>query len=208
MRETVAWARIEVGDGAVRPVEKECPMSSLAVDWQGEYAAYDRPEDWLPELGKRGVSAWILGQMIRASHNEGRFRTSTVERSAVAGSTVRLRVEGITPLAPLAVISGRMDGEPLSLFGKVVVSYEETLDALVGLPPDSEGGTYVFLAQQWEPGGQPAYPGGSLIHPSSATSVEVRPHIDDEKFWESFEPWSEEDAEEIMRNVRSLRKLT
>jgi hypothetical protein len=119
---------------------------------------------------------------------------------------VRLRVEGITPFAPLAIISGRLDGEPLSLFGKVIVPYEDALDALVSLPPDAEGGTYLFLAQQWEPGGQPAHSGGSLVYPSSATSVEVRPRIDDEKFWESFEPWPEEDAEEIMRNVRSLRQ--
>jgi hypothetical protein len=181
-------------------------MSDLAIDWRGEYAAYDRPEDWLPELGKRDVSPWLLGQMVSASHNEGRFRTSTVERYAVAGSTVRLMVEGITPFAPLAIISGRLDGEPLGLFGQVVVPYEETLYALVNLPPSMEGGTYLFLAQQWEPGGRPAYPGGSLIYPSSATSVEVRPRIDDEKFWESFEPWPEEDAEEIMRNVRSLRE--
>jgi hypothetical protein len=50
-------------------------MSNLAVDWQGEYASYDRPEDWLPKLEERKISPWILGQMILASHNEGRFRT-------------------------------------------------------------------------------------------------------------------------------------
>jgi hypothetical protein len=44
-------------------------MSSLAIDWQGEYAPYDRPEDWLPELEKSGLSSWILGQMIFANHN-------------------------------------------------------------------------------------------------------------------------------------------
>jgi hypothetical protein len=33
--------------------------------------------------------------------------------------------------------------------------------------------------------------------PSSAVTVEVRSRIDAETFWESFEPWSEEEAEEI-----------
>lgn len=144
--------------------------------------------------------------MIFARHNEGGFRTHAVEQAIPAGSSVQLKVEGITPLAPLAILSGRLNSEPLSLFGKVIVSYAEELDALIGIPPDTEGGTYVFLAQQWEPGGQPAYPGGSLIYPSSATSVEVRPYVDEEGFWESFEPWGEEEAEEILRNARPLRK--
>ena len=90
----------------------------------------------------------------------------------------------------------------------MIIPYEESLDGLIQIPPDAEGGTYVFLAQQWEPGGQPAYAGGSLIYASSVSSVEVRPRIDEETFWESFEPWSEEDAEEIMKNVRLLRKRT
>jgi hypothetical protein len=64
-------------------------VSSPAVDWQGGHAPYERPEDWLPEFGKRQLSPWLLGQMIFASHNEGRFRTRATERSAVAGSTVR-----------------------------------------------------------------------------------------------------------------------
>ncbi len=136
-------------------------MSSLAIDWQGEYAPYDRPEDWLPELEKRQVSPWILGQMILASHNEGRFRTRLVGKNVTAGSAVQLKVEGITPLAPLAILSGRLNGDPLDLFGRVIISYEEELDALIHIPPNAESGTYVFLAQQWEPGGQPAYAGGS-----------------------------------------------
>ncbi len=144
--------------------------------------------------------------MILAAHNEERFRTYVAEKTVTAGSTAQLRVEGITPLAPLAILSGRLNGGPLNLFGKVIVSYIEQLDALINIPPDAESGTYVFLAQQWEPGGQPAYPGGSMIYPSSATSVEVRPHIDEETFWESFEPWPEEDAEELMKNVRLLRE--
>lgn len=181
-------------------------MSSLAIDWQGEFAPYDRREDWLPEFRKRELSTWRLGQMILASHNEGRFRTLVAEKTVAAGSTLRLRVEGITPLAPLAILSGRLDGDPLELFGKVIVSYTEELEALINIPQEAEGGTYVFLAQQWEPDGQPAYAGGSLIYPSSATSVEVRPHIDEKKFWESFEPWPEEDAEEIRENIRRARE--
>ncbi len=181
-------------------------MSSLAIDWQGEYASYDEPERWLPELEKRGVSPWLLGQKILANHNAGRFRTHVVDKTVAAGSTIRLRVEGIAPLAPLAVLSGRLNGDPLDLFGKVVVPYEETLDALVRVPQDAESGTYVFLAQQWEPGGQPGYEGGSTLYASNVNSVEVRPHIDEEKSWKSFEPWPEEDAEEIMKNVRLLRE--
>lgn len=180
-------------------------MSNLAVDWQGEYASYDRPEDWLPKLEERKISPWILGQMILASHNERRFRTRAAEEVVTAGSAVRLKVEGVTPLAPLAILSGRLNDDPLGLFGRVVVSYEESLDALIRIPPEAESGTYVFLAQQWEPGGQPGYAGASLLYASSVSSVKVRPYIDEEKSWESFEPWSEEDAEEIMRNVRLLR---
>jgi hypothetical protein len=108
----------------------------LAVDWQGEYASYDRPEDWLPKLEERKISPWILGQMILASHNEGRFRTRAAEEVVTAGSAVRLKVEGVTPLAPLAILSGRLNDDPLGLFGRVVVSYEESLDAL----KDSAGG--------------------------------------------------------------------
>jgi hypothetical protein len=180
--------------------------SSLAINWRGKYASYDKPEDWLPEFEKSKLSPWILGQMISARHNEGRFRTRVAEQTIVAGSAVQLKVEGITPLAPLAILSGRLDGDPLNLFGKVIVPYVEELDALTNIPPDVEDGTYVFLAQQWEPGGQPAYPVGSLIYPSSATSVEVSAPIGEDRFWESFEPWSEEEGEEILRNARSLRE--
>src|SRR5215203_6108379 len=113
-------------------------VSSLVIDWQGEYVSYDHPEDWLPELEKRRLSPWILGQIILANHNEGRFRTHAAEKTAMVGSVVRLRVEGITPLAPLAVLSGRLNDNPLSLFGKVIIPYEESLDALVQIPPDAE----------------------------------------------------------------------
>jgi hypothetical protein len=43
---------------------------------------------------------------------------------------------------------------------------------------------------------------GALIYPSSIASVEVRPYLDEETFWKSFEPWPEEDAEEILENIR------
>ncbi len=181
-------------------------MDSLTIDWRGEYASYDKPQDWLPKLEERKISPWILGQTILANHNEGRFRTHAVEKIVMAGSVVRLKVRGITPLAPLAILSGRLNDEPLGLFGKVVIPYEESLDALIQVPPDAEKGTYVFLAQQWEPGGQPAYAGGSLIYASSVSSVEVRPHIDEETFWSSFEPWPEEDAKEIRENIQRARK--
>ena len=59
----------------------------------------------------------------------------------------------------------------------------------------------VFFGQQWEPGGQPAYEGGSLIYVSKMSTLEVRPRIDEDAFWESFEPWSEEDAEEVRENI-------
>lgn len=181
-------------------------MSNLAIDWQGEYAPYDEPQRWLPEFEKRGVSSWKLGQTILANHNAGRFRVRVAEKTVAAGSTIRLRVEGIAPLAPLAILSGRLNGDPLDLFGKIVVPYEEALDALARIPSDAESGTYVFLAQQWEPGGQPGYAGGSLLYASSVSPVEVRPHIDEEKFWKSFEPWPEEDAEEIRENIRRARE--
>jgi hypothetical protein len=61
------------------------------------------------------------------------------------GATVRVKVEGITSLAPLAILSGRLNGDPLKLFGKTIVPYEESR-----IPPDAEGGTYIFLARQWE----------------------------------------------------------
>lgn len=145
-------------------------MEAPTINWKGEYSPYDRPEDWLPEMEKRNLSPWILGQMVFASHNERRFRTRVAEDAVVAGSGIRLRVEGITPFAPLAILHGRLNGEPLDLFGEVIVSYAEELDALIYLAPDSSPGTYVFLAQQWEPGGQPASPGGSLIFASGAAS--------------------------------------
>lgn len=180
-------------------------MEDLAIIWEGRHSPYDKPEDWLPELENRNLSPWILGQMIFASHNERRFKTRAVEDAVVAGSSVRLRIEGVVPLAPLAILHGRLNGEPLDLLGEAVVPYEEKLDALVNLPPEASPGTYVFLAHQWEPG-RPACPGGSSIYSSSAASVEVRPYMDDEAFWSSFEPWPEDLAEEVRENMRQARK--
>jgi hypothetical protein len=178
-------------------------VSGSAINWEGKYSPYDKPEEWLVELEKRNLSPWILGQKISASHNERRFRTHVSEEAAVAGSGIRLRIEGIVPFAPLAMLHGRLDDEPLDLFGKAIVPYEEELDALINLAPDASPGTHVFLAQQWEPGGT-AYPGGALI--SSVASVEVKPHIDDEVFWNSFEPWPEDVAEEVRENIKQARK--
>ncbi len=180
-------------------------MNGLAIDWQGKYSPYDKPEEWLPEMEGRNLSPWILGQRILASHNERRFRTRAAEDTATAGSGIRLRISGITPLAPLAILHGRLNEEPLDLFGKVVVPFKEELDALINLAPEASPGTYVFLAQQWEPG-RSAYPGGSFIYASSAASVEVRRHIDDEAFWNSFEPWPEDLAEEVRENISQARK--
>lgn len=182
-------------------------MSNLAIDLQGEYAFYDQSTLWQEELRRREVpSSWILGQRIYANHSRGLFRTSIVESAVVAGSTIRLKVEGITPYAPLVIISGRLNEEPLEPFGKTIIPYEEALDAIVQIPPDIEGGTYVFFAQQWELGGSPAYPGGSLIYPSSVSSLEVQPRLDEEAFWQSFEPWSKEDADEVRENIKRSKE--
>ena len=182
-------------------------VSSLAVDLQGKYAFLDQPERLNQELRDRSVpSNWILGQMILGNHSSGRFRTSVAEKMALAGDTIHLKVEGITPYAVLAIVSGRLDSEPLQPLGRMIVPYEDSLDAIVRIPPEAGGGTYVFFAQQWELGGQPAYPGGALIYPSSVASLQVRPPIDEEMFWGSFEPWSEDDADEIRKNIRRFRE--
>jgi hypothetical protein len=143
--------------------------------------------------------------MIFANYNKGRFRTRVAEKTVMAGSVVRLRVKGIMSLAPLAILSGRLNGQPMGLFGKGIIPYEESLEALIQVPSDAVGGTYIFLAQQWEPSGQPGYAGGSLVYASSVSFVEVRPYIDEETSWDSFELWSEEDAEEIRENIRRAK---
>ena len=184
-------------------------MAELALELQGEYTTYrdfdENRDRWIPLLKERGLSPWILGQMIFGNHNSGRFKTRAVEEEVVAGSLVRLRIEGITPYCPMAVVSGRLDGPPPKAFGQIVFPFEGSLDVLARVPEDAEGGVYVFFAQQWEPGGQPAYPGGSLIYPSSVASIEVRSHVDEETFWESFDPWSDDDARLVRENIRRMR---
>lgn len=184
-------------------------MTELALELQGEYTTYqdydENRDRWIPALKARGLSPYQLGQIILGNHSSGRFRTMAAEEEAVAGATVRLTIEGITPYCPLAIVSGRLDGPPPKAFGQILFPFAESLDALVRIPDDAEAGTYIFFAQQWEPDGQPAYPGGALIYPSSVASVKVRRHVDDEEFWRSFEPWSEEDAEAVMENIRRLR---
>jgi hypothetical protein len=182
-------------------------LNALAIDFQGEYAFLDESERLQADLGDRPIpSRWRLGQMILSNHSSGRFRTRVVEPEVIAGSSLRLKVEGITPYAVLAIVSGRLDHGPLEAFGRIVIPYGASLDAVVRIPPDAEGGTYIFFAQQWEPDGTPGYPGGSLIYPSGTASVKVHPRIDDEAFWESFQTWSSEDAEEVRENIRKSRE--
>lgn len=102
-------------------------------------------------------------------------------------------------------MSGRLDGPPPEAFGQILFPLNESLDALVHVPEDAEGGTYIFFGQQWEPDGRPAYAGGSLIYPSSVASIKVRARVDDEAFWQSFEPWPETDATEVRENIRRMR---
>lgn len=184
-------------------------MAELALDLQGEYVFYEQfyedHERWAPVMRDRGLSPWVLGQMVFDEHSSGRFRALAAEESVLAGSSVRLRIEGITPFAALAVVSGRLDGPPPEAFGKILLPLETSLDVLAHIPKDAAGGTYIFFGEQWEPFGQPAYPGGSLIYPSSVASVKVRPHTDDEAFWNSFEAWPEDDAEVVRQNVRRMR---
>jgi hypothetical protein len=184
-------------------------MAELALELQGEYTTYqdfdENRDHWIPRLKERGLTPWILGQMIFGNHSSGRFRTQAAANEILAGSLVRLEIEGITPYCPLAVMSGRLDGPPPEAFGQIVFPFSESLDVLARVSDDAEAGIYVFFAQQWEPDGQPAYPGGSLIYPSSVASVSVRHRVDDAAFWGSFSGWSEEDAEEIRRSIRRMR---
>ena len=70
--------------------------------------------------------------MIFANYNKGRFRTRVAEKTVMAGSVARLRVKDITSLAPLAILSGRLNGHLLSLFGKEIIPYEERHHAREG----------------------------------------------------------------------------
>lgn len=180
-------------------------MNGLALDLEGEYALYEDREKWFPAAQERSLTPWIIGQMVYANHASGRFRARVFEGSVVAGSSLRLKMEGLTPFAVLAMVSGPLNGPPPEAFGKMLIPLEESLDALIRIPPDADGGTYIFFGQQWEPDGQPAYPGGSTMYPSSVASVEVRPRVEDAAFWNSFEPWPERDAEAVRENIRRLR---
>lgn len=190
-------------------------VGSLTVEnLEGAYTPYENVEGWVPVLAHRNITPWIVGQQIFANHRSGNFRTEAKEDSAVAGSRVHLRISGITPLAALAILGGRMNNGPPETFGRIVVPFEDSLDVLTRIPEDAEGGTYAFFAQQWEvgvdregrPAGLPAYPAGSLIYVSKISTLEVRPRVDEEAFWKSFEPWSEEDAEEVRENIRRMRR--
>jgi hypothetical protein len=184
-------------------------VAELALQFEGEYTTYQdfdqNRERWIPALKERGLTPWILGQMIFARHANGSFRTLAAAEEIAAGDSLRLRIEGITPYCPLAIVSGRLDGPPPEAFGEILFPFEDSLDVLARVPGDAEAGVYVFFGQQWEPDGQPAYPGGSLIYPSAIASVRVRPLVQDEAFWQSFEPWPEGDAEDVRENIRRLR---
>jgi len=85
-------------------------MSSLAIEeLQGEYASYEEVNLWAPKLVERKLSPYQVGQLIFANHRSGRFRTEILVDSAVTGSVVRLKVSGVTPLAALAILGGRLN---------------------------------------------------------------------------------------------------
>lgn len=182
-------------------------MDNLAIDLDGEYAFYEDRERWFPKAKERGLTPWIIGQMVFGNHEEGRFRARVAEESAATGTSLHLRIEGITKFAALAIVNGRLDGPPPKAFGKILIPFEESLDALIHVPENAEEGTYVFFAQQWEPDGQPAYPGGSLIYPSTIASVKIRHRTDDEAFWESFESWPEDEAEAVRHSIQRMRAV-
>ena len=201
--------RVQLGGRCLTKGDEGTTMAELALELQGEYTTYqdfdENRDRWIPWLKDRGLSPWTLGQIIFGYHESGRFRTRASAREIVAGSSVRLKIEGITHYCPLAIVSGRLDGPPPQAYGQIIFPFEESLDVLARVPEDAEAGTYVFFAQQWEPDGQPAYPGGSLIYPSSVASVTVRHRVDDAAFWESFSGWPEGDAEEVRRSIRRMR---
>ena len=185
-------------------------MKLALEDLQGEYAFYEDRDRWVPryqrQIEQRRLTPYQVGQGIFGNHHSGRFRTDAEPQSVIAGSTVKLRIRGITPYGPMAVIGGRLDGPPAEAFGKIVMPFEESLDALVRIPEDAEAGLHVFFSQQWEPEGTPAYPGGRLIYLSTMVSVEVHTRVDEGTFWQSFEPWSKEDADNVRENIRRSRE--
>ena len=175
-------------------------MGSLAMDVQGNYVYLDQLDLREPKIEQRmrlGLDQYRLGQRILSNHRQGRFRTEVSQDTVAAGSILRVKIRGITPLAALAIISGRLDDGPPEAFGKIIVPFEESLDAMIKIPEDAESGTYVFFGQQWEPYGQVAYEGGSLIYASKISSVEVRSLPDEED-----SPWAPILAKEMARMRR------
>lgn len=171
-----------------REGDAKATVSSLTVEnLEGEYAFYDRPDEWTPKFAEWQTSFYAVGTRIDSNHRSGRFRTEVANDSAVSGSRVHLKISGITPLGALAILGGRLDNGPPESLGKIVVPFKDSLDVLTRIPEDAEGGTYVFFAQQWEvrvnaqgkPVGLPAYPGGSLVYVSKMSSVEVYPPTDE-----------------------------
>ncbi len=185
-------------------VEKEAlkaTVSSLIVeDLQGDYASYEKTDRWAHKLSERKLSPQIVGQQLFTNHRSGNFRAETTEDFVIAGSLVHLKISGITPLAALVILGGRLDDGPPEALGKIVIPFKDSLDVLTRIPEDAEGGTYVLFAQQWEVSvdwqgrihGLPAYPGGSLIYVSKMSSVEVRSEADEEG-----SPWTAVLAKEM-----------
>lgn len=175
-------------------------MGSLAMDVRGEYVYLDQLGRREPEMEHRmrlGLDQYQLGQRILSNHRQGRFRIDVSQETVAAGSVLRVKIQGITPFAALAIISGRLDDGPPEAFGRIIIPFEESLDAMIKIPEDAESGTYVFFGQQWEPYGQVAYVGGSLIYASKISSVEVRSLTDEED-----SPWAPILAKEMARMRR------
>lgn len=173
-------------------VEKEAPkvtVSSLIVEnLQGDYAAYEEVGRWEHKFSERNISPQRVGQQILTNHRLGSFRVEAAEDSVIAGSLVHLKISGITPLAALVILGGRLNDGPPEALGKIIIPFKDSLDVLTRIPEDAQGGTYVLFAQQWEVfvdrqgivHGLPAYPGGSLIYVSKISSVEVRSEAGEE----------------------------
>lgn len=175
-------------------------MGSLAMDVRGEYVYRDQHDLWEPKLEQRmklGLTQYQLGQIMLSNHRQGRFRIEVSQDTVAAGSRLHVKIRGITPFAALTIVSGRLDDGPPEAFGRIIVPFEESLDAMISIPKDAESGTYVFFGQQWEPYGQVAHEGGSLIYLSKISSVEVRSLTDEES-----SPWTPIFAKEMVRMKR------
>ncbi len=57
-------------------------MEELALELQGEYTTYqdfdENRDRWIPWLKERGLSPWILSQIMFGNHDSGRFRTQAL----------------------------------------------------------------------------------------------------------------------------------